>query len=986
MKHLIYLVESIKEGKDVIADLDLSHIKRLIEFENSENPFPFSDIDSLFDFFSSKIFTFQNVRKLSLRTNELTEIPKFVFSLTNLVELDLNRNSISKIPSEIENLESLKVFDISDNQIAILPKETLELRELRILRAYRNQLSSIPQKIYKLTQLRELSLFNNNIELIPESILRLDNLESLQIGDNPIKNVRSALYTQGNGIDALRIYFRSIRNGKSSYFYESKLIILGDGKVGKTTLMKNLEMICCTESHPSTKGLDVKDWNFYSKESNCEIKFHVWDFGGQGKYRSIQQLFCTPDAIYIYVTVPDSLKKNEKYGDNNYWLNFAKVLGDNSPIIFVTNKVDLAKDQNDTSVDRHRLRTSFPSINSFVKTRFNRTGASKESKRKLLEAIEVCIGLPGSEDSSRGVVNIQKLNDDWQSVIRHINKLKEEEDYISLEDFEMICNKKSIYDKEDIGVLLGYLDKSGNVLVYEKNKTESFDFQIILNPNWIRESVGDILNYLKIVERPWFDKNDLQDIWKNFTARRKYYLGITRLMIDLNFSFEINSKHYIHSFLPKYNSVDEDILSNYKGKFHFDCEFKPYIPAGILHKIIVNNISLINVNDDIFENKVDITWLEDSTDITIIENWECNQLRFIITGRALNIVSIIHHEVKKALSDFEGRNYTSEIDIEERIIWEYADGKKASISFDESINSITLDDLTSKESIVINKNVNFDIANSYGNISSPFKQISNIGLTKFMFNEFHNLFFDNLFSEKKLFVSNFWNLNGRYFLSTPNHYKNAILLKNNNWYQVLHNNSTKGLISAQFLLDKIEDKPEDIGLIGISKNLWPFIKMKWPSLHFNNHYVYQFPHQPLQSSFTFEALDVNDVSYLMKKQNYIHEYGGKDYLVHRIENGLTACLRDDKKLIAWIICHDDDSMGFLRVLKPYRGKGIATSLLAYFINEMIDSGRDAIGHISFFNKRSIAIAEKLNGKIIAQSSWVRERTNKELSEYKKGVF
>ena len=60
---------------------------------------------------------------------------------------------------------------------------------------------------------------------------------------------------------------------------EIKLLILGEGGAGKTSLTRRLIDGTYSSDEPQTNGIAIRDWDIQLDER--QIQAHVWDFGGQ---------------------------------------------------------------------------------------------------------------------------------------------------------------------------------------------------------------------------------------------------------------------------------------------------------------------------------------------------------------------------------------------------------------------------------------------------------------------------------------------------------------------------------------------------------------------------------------------------------------------------------------------------------------------------------------------------------------------------------
>jgi Leucine-rich repeat (LRR) protein len=145
----------------------------------------------------------------------LTELPVFIFSLThlqklsltgiggsfsekegdsklfphikqlqNLTELSLKRNNLKQLPPEIGQLQNLIKLDLENNKLETLPAEIGQLQNLNSLNLNANDLTSLPAEIGQLQNLSSLNLSGNNLTSIPAEIGQLQNLTRFEITRN----------------------------------------------------------------------------------------------------------------------------------------------------------------------------------------------------------------------------------------------------------------------------------------------------------------------------------------------------------------------------------------------------------------------------------------------------------------------------------------------------------------------------------------------------------------------------------------------------------------------------------------------------------------------------------------------------------------------------------------------------------------------------------------------------------------------------------
>lgn len=149
-------------------------------------------------------------------------------------------------------------------------------------------------------------------------------------------------------------YLRSIyqknksTTDKSEYsrLKDIKIVLLGAGAAGKTSLVQRLCLSdpdddnIALETVQTTHGVNI-DYqmnldNVWDLANNRYENFmvHFWDFGGQDKYRGINKLLLTNNAIYIVVL--DARAQSSP----DIWLEMIKVYAPNSRILLVANKID----------------------------------------------------------------------------------------------------------------------------------------------------------------------------------------------------------------------------------------------------------------------------------------------------------------------------------------------------------------------------------------------------------------------------------------------------------------------------------------------------------------------------------------------------------------------------------------------------------------------------------------------------------------------
>jgi 8-oxo-dGTP diphosphatase len=94
-----------------------------------------------------------------------------------------------------------------------------------------------------------------------------------------------------------------------------------------------------------------------------------------------------------------------------------------------------------------------------------------------------------------------------------------------------------------------------------------------------------------------------------------------------------------------------------------------------------------------------------------------------------------------------------------------------------------------------------------------------------------------------------------------------------------------------------------------------------------------------------------------------------DYLTKRMELGGGFCIEQDGQPVAWVMTHDDGSVGMLHVLDKYRGRGYARLLVLAMSGEVRKKGRPVFAHIEPVNLPSLNLFQSLGFEVRSKVTW-----------------
>ena len=182
-----------------------------------------------------------------------------------------------------EKIEKTGRLDLGNCGLTEIPKEILELEHLTTLDLRDNQISDISfiENLVRYNNFKRLDIFKNKItdlspllRLIKKGVpVKWDYLEDgICVEDNPLEHPPVEIVKQGN--EAILKYFKSLEEDETIELYEAKMLIVGDGGVGKTSLLRKFidDKNDLPQEEETTKGIDIHEYFFpISNEQDFRI-------------------------------------------------------------------------------------------------------------------------------------------------------------------------------------------------------------------------------------------------------------------------------------------------------------------------------------------------------------------------------------------------------------------------------------------------------------------------------------------------------------------------------------------------------------------------------------------------------------------------------------------------------------------------------------------------------------------------------------------
>lgn len=383
---------------------------------------------------------------------------------------------------------------------------------------------------------------------------------------------------------------------------EGKLILVGFGGVGKTTLVNRIVLgRPFNKDETKTDGIRISDWHLDlhagvvpakaspsrglgilrsmlgrnpadpPKPGPDTLCMHVWDFGGQEIMHATHQFFLSVRALYLLVL---SGREGREDADAEYWLDMIATFGADSPVVVVLNKIR----QMPFDVNRRALQGKHPNIRAFVET-----------------DCEDDTGIPALAAVVRAEIDrMPHLRDTfpthWFQVKDRLARMRE--DFLSFDEFRRICDGAGESDPASQETLANFLHTLGVALNF-RDDPRLRDLHV-LKPAWVTEGIYSILNNKALARgRGELTLPQLREVLdaSRYPERRHPYLFELMRKFELCFRFPDDEERFL---VPELLDKQEPVLEGWAEEeaLAFEYHYATIVPEGLIPRFIVRTSAL----------------------------------------------------------------------------------------------------------------------------------------------------------------------------------------------------------------------------------------------------------------------------------------------------------------------------------------------------------------------------------------------------------
>ena len=474
------------------------------------------------------------LQELRLDENQsLRELPDWLGELTELRTLDLENCGVTELPESMTRLGRLRKLRLSHTSLAVwpdwladlpltilyldgmdlrsVPPTVLRMSALEVLALDDNNLTALPEEIGDLRKLRALYLAMNRLRELPDTLGSLPDLTTLDVEGNPLPALDPALL----GDDATLIDWLRSRVSGESRNWRSRVLVVGEAAVGKTSLVRALSGLDHRPGEPTTHGMSVANLPFpHPTEPAATMRLGLWDFGGQPNYQACHQFFFSGRALFLVVWDTRNGADRDRVV---HWIETVEARAPGAPIIVVATHADERAADLDTD-----LTARFPGVMATLAVDCAGPRNGIAALRKRIAEVAATLPLMGAGWPAAWDKAAQALRDHDGA-------------QISVPAMRELMIDAGV-DEGSVGSLTSVLHSLGDILYPESPARKIIGDLVTLDPAWLNARISQILDRQEIQDRAGvLTRADLDEIWPDLDRETSDYLLAMTEEYDLGY-------------------------------------------------------------------------------------------------------------------------------------------------------------------------------------------------------------------------------------------------------------------------------------------------------------------------------------------------------------------------------------------------------------------------------------------------------------------
>ncbi|MET9522921.1 COR domain-containing protein, partial [Streptomyces coeruleorubidus] len=375
-----------------------------------------------------------------------------------------------------------------------------------------------------------LRLDNNQLTTMPESLGNLTQLTTLHLAGNQLTTPPPEIISAGAQAVVSFLAEMSLDPVRQ---WASKVVVVGEGRVGKTSLLRALREEPHNPHEASTHGLTVDGLNLAhpNTQDGNDVIMHLstWDFGGQEIYHATHQFFLTDRSLFLLLWDAQIGWEGSKL---HYWLDMIKARAPQAPVVLVATHLG----PRPPDLPLSELKDTYPGLIVASLAADNETREGIEAVRECIRREAALLPLMGATWPRR-----------WLQAADSVRAA--EAKHLEPEQLHSLMAKHGVAEEAHQQALTAALHSLGDLLFYPDDE-ELCDL-VVLRPQWLTTYISRVLDSEKVLENGGlFNHNLGNEIWQDVErALRRHFI---RMMenFDLSYRTEDRMSSLVVELLP----------------------------------------------------------------------------------------------------------------------------------------------------------------------------------------------------------------------------------------------------------------------------------------------------------------------------------------------------------------------------------------------------------------------------------------------------
>ncbi|MFF7544256.1 COR domain-containing protein [Streptomyces canus] len=526
----------------------------------------------------SSITNLRGLNTLLLYQNNLTTLPEFIWSIPSLLRLGLDADLLEDVVAHRSTtLRSLTVHTSNSD----LPEAVGELQEIDRLSVVGINLTSLPDSIGRATSLKDLTIHcGSRLTQLPDSIGNLAGLESLIVFANELTSLPHSIGNLGNleylhvssmqltylpdsfgdlrklshlvlessrlttpppeilsaGAEAVVAFFDEMSHDSVEQ-WASKVLVVGQGRAGKTSLLRRLRGESHDPHEDSTHGLNVSRLSLPhpsqpgGAETTLMMDLSTWDFGGQDIYHATHQFFLTDRSLFLLLwDAQVGWEESKLY----YWLDLIKARAPRAPVILVATHLG----PRPPDLPLAAINSAYPGMIA-ASLAVDNAAATDDQIAEVRKSI--------AEEAAQLPLMGARWPRRWLNAAEAVRSRPEK--HVSPDEMRGFMAEEGVTQPSQQRALSTALHSLGDILYYPDD--EELGELVILHPQWLTAYISRVLDDEQVrAEGGIFTPTRRRELWHDLNPiMRQHFVGMME-RFDLSYRTTDGTSSLVVELLP----------------------------------------------------------------------------------------------------------------------------------------------------------------------------------------------------------------------------------------------------------------------------------------------------------------------------------------------------------------------------------------------------------------------------------------------------